>query len=1015
MDAPEKVHSYSPNIDRDTTAYSDSDSHRTGERNGIALDISGTVMDNTAYGGHGRTTEDVMQEAGQQDVASRRNYMAIMSNTLSKEDFAELQEEGIHPGDMEVDAAVTIIDHIKAAIVQGGTDVAGYTDDMDTADLEKITGNKVLAQELVKQFRMKDIPVTEENGKAAAEAWEKARQIIDLSEGAVKYMVENKLPPTVENLYMAQFSGGTDAGRQGRGYYAQDMNGYYARKADHYNWKDLEPQMNKVIAEAGYESNEDTLADSRWLVEKGIPLNPDSFAALQQLRELHLPQTMEEIAGAIAAAIADGRNPLAADLYDPRSNLEKAVVHVTEVAEIHDQAIDAVLSEKKSLNIKNLLAAQNREERYLKNREERFGGQQEGQFLEESTSPEAIAARRQLEEIRLKMTVEANLRLLRNGIRIATEPLEQLVDRLREAEETIRMQLTGARSGEEAANRFSLYRETVSKVNAVSAMPAALIGRMAIADPSDITTLNGIYESGSVLKSAYEKAGETYETVMTVPRKDMGDSIRKAFRNVDDILEDMRLPLDDSNRRAVRILGYNSMELSLENIDAIKEKDSLLQDVITKMKPGTVLEMIREKVNPLTMSLEELQSYLSGKSGKEETAEASMEDYGRFLYKLERKEGITEQERKVYIGVYRLLRQIEKGDGAVVGAMVNANLEFSMGNLLSALKSGRKQGMEVVVDDSFGGISAKDSPEDLMKNMTEIMESLESEQVDGEYAEEQIKEVRTLKNMHDGVIRTLLDHHQPVTWNSLMAAGNMMKYPGMLFRKAAHYGRKTGKEEELKKSADNLLEKFTETGSANEAYEQLQETVTDIFESAAGDEQIKAVDVKEMGMMCRQISLAASFAKEERYEIPVEIDGEFTAVNLRIIRDKAEGGRMNAYISTEETGETTCELTVREGVLSGYVACGERTGLEKLRQSEDILYTMLNDLMKNNITETDIQVGKINFIQSGKPDPHHASGEEPPFATQGHDTKQEHDTEQVPTSTLYMAAKAFIGYFRKVS
>ena len=37
------------------------------------------------------------------------------------------------------------------------------------------------------------------------------------------------------------------------------------------------------------------------------------------------------------------------------------------------------------------------------------------------------------------------------------------------------------------------------------------------------------------MKSALEKAGVQYETLMTAPRTDMGDSIQKAFRNVDDI------------------------------------------------------------------------------------------------------------------------------------------------------------------------------------------------------------------------------------------------------------------------------------------------------------------------------------------------------------------------------------------------------------------------------------------------------------------------------------------------
>ena len=42
--------------------------------------------------------------------------------------------------------------------------------------------------------------------------------------------------------------------------------------------------------------------------------------------------------------------------------------------------------------------------------------------------------------------------------------------------------------------------------------------------------------------------------LMTAPRTDLGDSIQKAFRNVDDILNDLDMELTDDNRRAVRFL-----------------------------------------------------------------------------------------------------------------------------------------------------------------------------------------------------------------------------------------------------------------------------------------------------------------------------------------------------------------------------------------------------------------------------------------------------------------------------
>ena len=78
------------NKDRETTGYQKADSTREVCSAGFALDISGTVTDNSAYAGHGRTAEEVMQKAGMEDITARRNYMAVMSNSVSDEDFAKI-------------------------------------------------------------------------------------------------------------------------------------------------------------------------------------------------------------------------------------------------------------------------------------------------------------------------------------------------------------------------------------------------------------------------------------------------------------------------------------------------------------------------------------------------------------------------------------------------------------------------------------------------------------------------------------------------------------------------------------------------------------------------------------------------------------------------------------------------------------------------------------------------------------------------------------------------------------
>ena len=133
--------------------------------------------------------------------------------------FAKLQEEGYHPGSTEIETVVTIVDEIKAALVRGGSNIAGYTDDLDMEKLEEITGSVVLAEEIVKQLGKYDIPPTEENVEGVMNAYDTIKQLKPLNDGAIKYMIRNHMEPTVDNIYRAQYSSSSDANKQGRGYF----------------------------------------------------------------------------------------------------------------------------------------------------------------------------------------------------------------------------------------------------------------------------------------------------------------------------------------------------------------------------------------------------------------------------------------------------------------------------------------------------------------------------------------------------------------------------------------------------------------------------------------------------------------------------------------------------------------------------------------------------------------------------------------------------------------------------
>ena len=239
-------------------------------------------------------------------------------------------------------------------------------------------------------------------------------------------------------------------------------------------------------------------------------------------------------------------------------------------------------------------------------------------------------------------------------------------------------------------------------VEAVKNSPVAIIGKAAFAD--GYGTIAQLEKDGTALSDKYKTAEEAYETVMTKPRADMGDSIKTAFRNVDDILDSMNIDVNEYNRRAVRILAYNRMEITPENIDAVKSADLKINNVLSHMTPSAVVKMIRENYNPMEVTIDELDNKLNT---YDENSFVTEDKYSEFLWKMEQKNEITSQERESYIGIYRLVNQIEKSDGALVGALVSQGADLTMENLLSAYRSRRKGNVEYSVDDNFNGVESK--------------------------------------------------------------------------------------------------------------------------------------------------------------------------------------------------------------------------------------------------------------------------------------------------------------------
>lgn len=636
---------------------------RQAEKNREAQQTSATSVGQTAFadmfgrqsdgileaGEKGKSLIELQQEAGDVDVGVQRDYMTVMSHTMSEEDYAKMQEEGFDFGSMDPEEAVTIVDKIKAELIRAGKNIVGYTDDMDIGKLSAALGSEVLARSVVDSFREADVPLTKENLSAISRAWAMNSELAPLADGSYGYLIDNELEAEIWNLYLAQ-SSGAGQGNSAPRFYAEDVQGYYTQSAGRGDNSRLQGQIDRIIEQAGYQVNEKSRMNAAWLLDKGLPLTADSLKRLEKLQEIELPMTEEQFAKAAAAAVADGKDPVHASFSENGGNLYERAAAISEFYHSSE--------------------------------------------LWEATVGD-ITARRQLEEVRLRMSAEVNVRLLRSGFSIDTEPMVELIEALKRAEYQLANQYFPRDNM--AVEKYQNYQKASNVAGQMPGLPADVLGMFAKGQGT--ASLETIYNEGKALQASYERAQASYEKLMTVPRSDLGDSIDKAFASVDHILKDLGVELTDENRRAVRILGYNQMEMNLSNLEAVRDADRQVQGVLEKLTPAATLKMIRDGFNPLEKSFGELEQYF-----KTLPAEYKKEadSYSRFLYGLERNNEITPEERESYIGIYRLVRQLEKAEGAAVGALVNSQTEIHFSNLLSALQSSRNRPLDMRVSDETG-------------------------------------------------------------------------------------------------------------------------------------------------------------------------------------------------------------------------------------------------------------------------------------------------------------------------
>lgn len=915
---------------------------------------------NGTYGKSG--VEDTSKKESTPVSKTALDCLEDVKDRMTEDDVQDLEDEGMSLEKYESQRLDKALNRIKENRQEQRNSIENtvekrknQTEDMKETAVKNAVEHGTASQAAA-ALASANLPVTQDNIDKVTQAVEMSESAGSISDEARQYLISNEMDLTIRNIYQAEYSAGSTAGNtQFSGYVstnvAYDVDGSSYKNSDA-DWELIKGQAEGVIESAGMEVNEDTLNQCKWLFENNLPVTKE---ALKQLNTLNAIQ----------------------ENYNSDEVMEQVIKNYETGIQPEDTSLGFFGKQEKDDQVQKFLA------------------QVEAELSSSNSSILDVTQRRQLEEIRLKMTTEVSQKLIEKGIKLDTENLSEIVEGLKQIEQDYYHSMVQEGQADDINGAAELFQETIQKVNGLGAVPESVLGKTF--DKRDIQTVNSLYETGISMKAEFEKAGESYEALGTEVRKDLGDSVKKAFAGIDDMLKDMGLEPTEANRRAIRILGYNSIEITKESITEMKNYDSKVQNLMDGLKPAITLEMIKRGVNPLDTPIDEVNQEIEQIS--QEIGASEDEKYSEFLWKLDQKKELSTDERKAFIGLYRLMNHISKSDGAAIGSVIKAGKELTLSNLLTAVRTSKSGGVNQSVDDNFGTLEStsrkgesiseqvqyyRREAQSVLNKMTpdNLEQASQSLRIDGQDTMETLQDVslemlhETIEQQSDNMDETSkqylkekmesyyekLDNSQEcmdflesadisATLENTASAQTLL-YENVWEQVADKTGKKPAEKEKYKESMQKLSESLGED-FFEEEYDSFTELCRSMVKESMYQEDTTSSDMSLYRFMGSSLELTGALSKKESYQMPVVTGDKIANVNVTLEHSSIHQGKVKIFYRSDDLGEIESEWTVRGDAVTGAITADNVTALDLLKQQKMT--------MRDAISEIGLTAEQVNF------------------------------------------------------
>ena len=990
----------------------------------------------------------------------KNNDKELVKN-LTGDDYESLDEEGMSLEKFSKERLERAIERIKenrevreVRLAEGVEKQQEYRETVDRmAVMAKAeTGTEKL---IAKMLYDADLPVTEENIAEVSKAADTALNAGKLTDSSESYLIRNNLMPTIENIYKAVHSGEM---RQ--------------MPIDDTSWESLKEKALEIVKEAGADSDKG-LESAKWLVEHELPVTAENILYKSELDAYNNAGSVskEDIFGAAIRSMQEGGSGkegiVISRLDEATAVIDKETENlINKIPFIRNEAIHLAFTQgatEENVTIPQLVKAEESIET----------GTNAGASVK--LIEEEVTVRIQLEEVRVSLNIEAGRRLMANGIDILKDSLMQVSEGLRELKaeyfEGVYKEIEAdyGKASVTASDAAKLAVETEESLGKIYNAPLELykatfsvrrsVTLAEISDTGETLIKESVSASSasiSINPASMTAALSSYESSSTEVRRDLGDSIKKAFAgSVDSLLTANGLDVTEGNRRAVRILGYNSMEITAESIEEIKYFDAKVTGLIDKMTPPVVMTMIRDGINPLDCTIDELDEKVS--SILKEQGNTAEQKYSEFLVRMEETNSITQNERNAYIGIYRLLYNVEKNDGAAIGSLLQSGRELTFGNLLTEERT-MNLGVDLSADDDTAirssyyknSVSAQINEAFIFQRRLagEALDVTDPSRWDAALKGKDYQNV-TIEGLHDGlyagqgsetaVINSIPAVNESDASLSVAKAENIVKTmtansPVSAFlssfgikdsysnRKAAEdifFG--SGKEDSAVSVTADELSTALESESRFDELLGIQTRRANVLTGQAFRTAVTAQAAAELNGRVERIEMLKALAGGGHYRMNVDDGDESKEVNLTFIRNTGDAGTVSIEVQKEGYHlQADLNMVVMEQSYSGQSINGTASSVTtQAAVTKGNIYfagsvpadaTEKADSFKAALKEAGINADNINISAGARSDVSYISYLANQKA-QAEERREKTEDKTGKIDALYMAAKSFLSFF----